>query len=166
MSEKMRPALIGGVLLGVLSAIPVINLANICCCLWAVIGGLIASYLYIKRSAGPVSPGDGALVGLWAGAIGAVIYLVLGIPLSLIFRETLNLFFVRLMSNVDPMQAELLRQQIEAQSRSFGETLLLSTLFALIGAIILAIFSVLGGLIAVPLFEERRAPAGPPSSPQ
>ena len=35
---KLQPALLGGVTIGVLSALPVINLAN-CCCAWILFGG-------------------------------------------------------------------------------------------------------------------------------
>ncbi len=84
MNNKLKPALIGGVLLGLLSAIPVVNLVNVCCCLWALIGGLLASYLYIKNSPVPASAGDGAILGALAGLVGAVIVVVIGIPISII----------------------------------------------------------------------------------
>ena len=83
MNNKLKPALIGGVLLGLLSAIPVVNLVNVCCCLWALIGGLLASYLYIKNSPVPASAGDGAILGALAGLVGAVIVVVIGIPIRL-----------------------------------------------------------------------------------
>ncbi|MCV5168924.1 hypothetical protein OFC04_25775, partial [Escherichia coli] len=58
------------------------------------------------------------------------------------------------MSQVDPAQADLLRTQLENQS--FGQVLMLTTLGALVGAIFLAAFCTVGGLIAVPLFGKRR----------
>ena len=39
-----QAVLLGGLFIGVLSALPIINLAN-CCCLWIVGGGAIAAYL-------------------------------------------------------------------------------------------------------------------------
>ncbi len=82
MNNKVKPALIGGVLLGLLSVIPFVNALNICCCLWAILGGMLASYLYVKNSPTPATPGDGAFVGALAGIIGAVISLIIGIPIS------------------------------------------------------------------------------------
>ena len=67
MNDKMKPALIGGVALGLLSAIPFINILNACCCAWAVVGGALATYLYIKNSVTPVRPGDGAVPGAGCG---------------------------------------------------------------------------------------------------
>ena len=45
MNDKLKPALIGGVILGILSALPAVNT---CCCIWALVGGLIAANIYIK----------------------------------------------------------------------------------------------------------------------
>ena len=83
MNNKLKPALIGGVVLGLLSVIPFVNWANICCCLWAILGGLLASYLYVKNSPTPASAGDGAILGALAGVVGAAITVVIGIPLSI-----------------------------------------------------------------------------------
>src|SRR5437764_1071229 len=82
MNDKMKPALIGGVILGILSAIPFVNIPNICCCAWAIVGGIIAANIYIKNSPAPVRPGDGAVLGAIAGVIGGVINLIVGVPTS------------------------------------------------------------------------------------
>ena len=38
-SGYAQPALIGGVVMGVLSALPIVSGGNLCCCLWVVSGG-------------------------------------------------------------------------------------------------------------------------------
>src|SRR5260370_25414316 len=82
--SKFTPALIGGLVLGILSAIPVVNFGNLCCCLWVLIGGAVAARMLISRSpVFPVRAGEGAAVGALAGAIGSVVNLVLGVPLGL-----------------------------------------------------------------------------------
>src|SRR5215216_4774304 len=81
MNDKLKPALIGGVILGILSAIPALNY---CCCIWAIVGGLIAANLYVKKSPAPVTPADGAIIGAIAGAIGVALIIVIGIPLNLV----------------------------------------------------------------------------------
>ena len=80
MNNKLKPALLGGLIVGVLSAIPFINY---CCCIWSIGGGVLAAYLYIKSSQTPVAMGEGAMVGGMAGAVGAVIYLILGLPIAI-----------------------------------------------------------------------------------
>ncbi len=157
MNNKLKPALIGGVLLGLLSAIPVVNLVNICCCLWALIGGLLASYLYIKNSPVPARAGDGAILGALAGLVGAVIVVVIGIPISIIAGGITRELLIRLIENVNPGQAEAIRIQMEA-----GSTIAGAIVNGIILAVLLVIFSTIGGLLGVPIFEKRKGPIPPP----
>jgi len=157
MNNKLKPALIGGVLLGLLSAIPVVNLVNICCCLWALIGGLLASYLYIKNSPVPASAGDGAILGALAGLVGAVIVVIIGIPISIIAGGITRELLIRLIENLNPGQAEAIRTQMEA-----GSTIPGAILNGIILAVLLVIFSTIGGLLGVPIFEKRKGPIPPP----
>ena len=162
MNNKIKPALIGGVILGLLSAIPFVNFVNLCCCAWAILGGLLASYLYVKNSATPANAGDGAVIGAIAGAIGAVIYLVIGIPLALLSGAAMREMMIKLMANVDPRQAEMFRTQMEAQGESVSGVIIQS----FIGALLLIVFAVVGGLIGVAVFEKRKAgPMAPPPPP-
>src|SRR5919205_431635 len=80
--NKLKPALLGGLIVGLLSAIPFVNY---CCCIWGIGGGLVAGLLYIKGSPVPVPTGDGAIVGALAGVVGAVIYLIIGLPIAFMF---------------------------------------------------------------------------------
>jgi len=157
MNNKLKPALIGGVLLGLLSAIPVVNLVNVCCCLWALIGGLLASYLYIKNSPVPARAGDGAILGVLAGLVGAVIVVVIGIPISIIAGGITRELLIRLIENVNPGQAEAIRIQMEA-----GSTIAGAIVNGIILAVLLVIFSTIGGLLGVPIFEKRKGPIPPP----
>ena len=151
MNNKLKPAIIGGVVIGLLSVIPFVNWVNVCCCLWAILGGVLASYLYIKNSPTPASPGDGALLGVLAGAVGAVISIVVGIPLSILTSGLVTGLLVSLIENVDPSQAEMMRRQMIS-----GQTIAGAIVNGIILAILLVIFSTLGGLLGIPLFEKRK----------
>ena len=157
MNNKLKPAVIGGVVLGLLSVIPFVNLANFCCCLWALLGGALASYLYIKNSPVPATPGDGAILGALAGLVGAVIAVFIGIPLSILMSGVMTGILVRLMESINPSQAELVRSQIAA-----GQTVVGAIVNGLILAVLLVIFSTLGGLIGIPIFEKRKREVMPP----
>lgn len=161
MNTKLKPALIGGVLLGLLSAIPFVNFVNLCCCLWAIVGGLIASYLYVKNSATPANAGDGAIVGAMAGAIGAAIYVVVGIPLSIVTGAAMRDMLINLMARMDPRQAEMFRVQMEAQGESIAGAIIQGLIFA----VLLIVFAVIGGLIGIPLFEKRKGGGAVPPPP-
>ena len=43
--KRHQPALLGGLFIGVLSSLPLVNIGNVCCCLWVVVGGLLTVYL-------------------------------------------------------------------------------------------------------------------------
>jgi hypothetical protein len=168
MNSKVRAAIIGGVVIGLLSAIPYVRLGNVICCLWIVIGGALACYLYIKRSPTPVNVGEGALVGGIAGAIGWAVELIVGVPLTILTGYPELRFMINLMERVDPQKAEAYQRNLEyALSRSFSEQFFysvfsLQTLFTLI---ITVVFALVGGLVAVPLFEKRKADAAPLQPP-
>lgn len=166
MNNKLRPAIIGGVVLGLLSAIPFVNFLNICCCAWAILGGALAVYMYVNASPVPVRSGDGALLGAMAGLIGSVIYWIVGIPLSLLAGNAFNNLIVTLMERVDPNQAETLRRSIElANSQPLIERLPGILLGAIIGLALLTIFSTIGGLIGTAMFEKRKGVADIPPPP-
>lgn len=161
MNNKLKPALIGGVLLGLLSVIPFVSSLNICCCLWAILGGMLAAHLYIKSSPTPVRSGDGAVVGALAGVVGAVIEVILGIPIAYAMGPTMRNMILSLLENVNPQQAELFRHQFEQAGNSITPVIV----NAIILAVLLFIFSVIGGLIGTALFEKRKGGPVPPPPP-
>jgi len=161
MNNKLKPAIIGGVVIGLLSIIPIVNLGNICCCLWAILGGLLATYLYVKNSPLPASPGDGAILGAIAGAVGGLIVIILGIPISIVAGGITRELLIRIMESVNPAQAEMVRERMASGADIAG---------AIVNGIILAvcvvIFSVIGGLLGVPIFEKRKRDTVMPPPPQ
>ena len=44
-NAMLMPAVWGGFFIGVLSALPIVGAANLCCCLWVICGGMVAAYL-------------------------------------------------------------------------------------------------------------------------
>lgn len=143
--NKLKPALIGGVIVGLLSAIPFVQY---CCCIWAIGGGALASFLYIKSSPVPVRIGDGAMVGALAGLVGAVIYLIVSLPIAFFYG------------------AAAIEQSLEQTGMQVPLTgMALIIIGTLVAALFLLVLAVLGGLIAVPLIEKRKNGAPPPPPP-
>jgi len=136
MNNKLKPALLGGLVVGLLSAIPFINY---CCCIWSIGGGVLAAYLYIKSSPIPVSMGGGAMVGGLAGVVGGIIYLVLGLPIAILF-------------GMAAMTDQLSRSGVELPFSG----VLLMIVAGIVGAIFLAVLATLGGIIGVAIFEKRK----------
>jgi len=163
--ERMwKPALAGGVLLGILSSLPVISLFNCVCCAWIIGGGLLASYLYVKDSAFPVTLGRGVAVGLTAGVIGTIVSALFSIPLHLLMKragigivEQLRQALDQL-PNVPPETREMLRS-LSARGNMDVFLYAFGLLFMLV---IYCLFAMLGGAIGVALFEKRK-PGGAPA---
>ena len=145
MINKLKPALLGGLVAGILSVIPFVST---CCCLWAILGGLLASFLYIKSSAAPVTPGGGAGIGAMAGAVGALIFFIIGLPINLFFGTA-------------QMEEAFRRSGMEVPLSGIALVLL----SALMVAVLILIFATLGGILGVPIFEKRKG-APPPPPPQ
>ena len=80
---RKHAVLIGGGFNGVLSALPIIGTANCLCCLWVVGGGVITAWLLQQAQSDPLELGEGAIGGLLAGVVGAVVYTVVWVPLQL-----------------------------------------------------------------------------------
>lgn len=161
MNDKLKPAIIGGVVVGLLSIIPIIGLGNLCCCLWAILGGLLATYLYVKNSPVPAKPADGAILGAIAGAVGGLIVIVLGIPISIVAGGITRELLIRIIENINPSQADLMRIQLAA-----GTSIIIAIRDGVLLAVCLVIFSTLGGLVGVPIFEKRKGTGTTPPQPQ
>lgn len=151
-SRFTQPAIVGGLVVGVLSALPLVSAGNICCCLWVVLGGVTAAYLLQQNQPGPITAGDGALAGLIAGAIGAGIYLVLSIPVTLFVAPFERALFERMSQGGDSMPPEL--RGIMDGPAGAAIRLMLGFVFMLFAG---PVFATLGGLLGAALF--RKAPS-------
>src|SRR5690349_7489225 len=105
-STRLQPALMGGVFIGVPSALPFISAANCCCCLWVIAGGVLTVYLRQQNEPVAIQPSEGALMGLIAGAIGGVIAAVLGYAVAMVMGPWQNEFMRRIMESNQEMPPE------------------------------------------------------------
>ncbi|MCA1583430.1 MAG: hypothetical protein LC791_01195 [Acidobacteria bacterium] len=155
---KFQPALLGGLVIGVLSALPVINLAN-CCCAWILFGGGLAAYLMQQNYPGRIGVGDGALVGLLAGLIGAFVWAVVSIPLNLAIGPLETRMFENVLSNPD------LPPEFRALFENFQGGMVIGAawlVFFFLMLFICALFGMVGGLFGALMFAKDAPPPPPP----
>jgi hypothetical protein len=157
---KLQPALLGGVAIGVLSALPVINIAN-CCCAWILFGGALAAYLMQQNHPEPIQAGDGALVGLMAGVVGSFVYLIISVPISLAMGPLNTQMMQRVLRNSQAMPPEV-REMFEAMSGgpAIGIGLVLGFFVMLF---LSSLFGMLGGIFGALMF--KKDPPSPPPPP-
>ena len=101
------------------------------------------------------------MLGALAGLVGAVISVVLGIPIAYAMGPTMRNLMVSLVQNVDPQQADMMRRSLKRAATAIAPLIIQS----LIGAVLLFVFAIIGGLIGVPIFEKRKGGAPPPPPP-
>jgi hypothetical protein len=156
MGPKLQPALLGGLLIGVLSALPFVSM---CCCLWVIAGGVLATYLLQERLTTPVTAGDATVVGLLAGIFGAILSTVLSQLLALArgvdVTDAINEMIGQ--GRLPPELTGALEQVRDMPPAFFIIGSLVVSLF------IYPIFSMLGALLGVALFK-RQPPPPPPGT--
>ena len=157
-SNRLQPALLGGVFIGVLSALPIISAGNCCCCLWAVSGGVLAVYLRQQRSPVAIDAPEGALMGLMAGVIGGIIGAVLLIPINMLVGP----WQAELMSRILETNEEMPAERREMMRRAAASTGAFAIAGMLINVVLYTVFGMLGGLLGVAIFK-KSAPPQPPT---
>ena len=151
--SKTQPALLGGLFIGVLSALPFINIANACCCLWVVVGGALAAYLMQQNYPYAITVADGALVGLLAGLFGGALGALLSIPIDMVMGPLMRQWmesFMQSRSDVPEEMREML-QNIETGPIGYAFKFVVSIFTG-------TIFGLLGGIIGAAMFKKDTPP--------
>jgi hypothetical protein len=145
--------------LGVLSALPIVNIGNACCCLWVVGGGLVAAYVLQQNQDEPITPADGALVGVLAGVAGAAIHSILSIPIDIVMAPVERAMVQRVLDmgtlppNVRDTLERVSGQQADMSLMFIVMRRVVSFVFMLFVG---GIFSTLGGLLGAVLFKKQK----------
>jgi len=143
------PALIGGGLAGILAAVPFVNCL---CCIWVIGGAMLAAYLLAKETPSQLSPGDGAIVGIFAGIIAAIVEFMVSIP----FRAMEN----RLAQGMLERFSEYLEEMPSGwesffEGGEFTTSMGLSVFGLFISAVVFSALGALGGVLGISLFGKK-----------
>ncbi|MBW9219956.1 hypothetical protein KKP89_00745 [Methanothermococcus sp. SCGC AD-155-N22] len=132
--EMIKPILIGGVIGGVLSSIPIISCLN-CCCLLYILSGAITAYLMSKE----FDPSDTEylVAGALSGGIAGVINWLLGMLINILIYGVMVPFIG------EYYPTELHMEMMGAMNSSLVISMLYIPLYIIIGAI----FGSIGGLL-------------------
>ena len=158
---KLQPAFFGGLVIGVLSALPFVN---VCCSLWMVTGGVVAVYLMQQNHPYPVNAADGALVGLLAGMFGAIVAGLLSIPINMAMGPLLQGMVQSWVAGNPDIPAETKAMLEGVMARSASPTVIGTIVGILISMFIGGILAMLGGLLGVALFKKKDLPPPPPGT--
>jgi hypothetical protein len=151
----IRSAALGGLFIGVLSALPIVGAANCCCCLWIVSGGALASYLEVQQKNRTLTGGEGAAVGALAGVIGAFVWLPIVAVLAVVLGPIQRAILEEIVRNARDMPPEARDVLENMGQRGVGGYLLLF-LFQLVGG---SLFAAIGGILGAMYFKKEVPPA-------
>lgn len=146
--------------MGVLTALPIISAGNLCCCLWVLSGGVVAAYVLQQNEPAPIALGDGALAGLLAGIVGAFVYLILSIPISILVAPLERMMVQRFIERMENMPPEF--REFALSRVAGGLRLMVGFVFWLVVG---AAFSTIGGLIGAAIFQKKLPPGPIPVPP-
>jgi hypothetical protein len=149
-----KPALVGGITAGVLTAVPLVNCF---CCLWIIGGAMLAAYLFAKGSPTSLTPGDGAVLGILTGIVAAVADSIVSLPFETMNREFVQRFMDQFAQFAKEMPSGWERW---LNQRAGGMSPAWFLLGLLASAVIYAAFGALGGVIGASMFSRKKA--GPP----
>jgi len=137
--NKMKmPALVGGVVAGILSGIPYVN---VCCCLFFIGGGAIAAWMLIGKI-GKIELEDGAIVGAISGVIAGVIASILDFIVIVVLMGGTTMLDDASMMGMGEVLA------VSAVS-GFVMMIIQGIIFVILGAI----FGAIGGVIVAKIKE-------------
>jgi hypothetical protein len=146
--EYLRPAIAGGLFLGLLSSLPFLAFGNCLCGLWIQGGGAIATWLLNKQRPGGLKYGDGALAGVLSSLAGTIVWTAVNIPIQAFFftpeaaaqmRELMEQYRAWLPPDFETSMAPLLEPGFNLSRLLTGVITfsLVSGLFAMIGGILM-----------------------------
>jgi hypothetical protein len=175
---KYRATLIGGLVIGLVTGLPLINILNRCCCCGIVLlCGMASLYIYKQEftdEMAPLESSDALILGILAGIAGAFIGTAVLVLSRFIFGPVDEKLLLKVLQRVQE-QGSLTPEMSDFVSDKLIKTLeksiedgvnigdILSEL--LFGIILYPIFSMLGGLIGFGIFGKKKPGAPFPTHP-
>lgn len=152
---KLKPALIGGALFGVLANVPYVDMANVACCALYIGGGLLASYLFFKDKEPFAKPyAEGAAVGLWTGVFGGIVTATVGTVVRLLGVGQDPEAAASALAEFENIGVEVPQWALEVMG--LGQVTGWSIATTVAAALLLfCIFGTVGGLLGATFFHEK-----------
>lgn len=152
--DFLKPSLLGGLAVAVLSALPLVSAGNILCCLWAQTGGGLSVWLLNKQRPGGLNYSDGALGGVLSGLIGAIITTVISIPIQMLVVTPEAIADIRGQlekSQMPPAWIDGMTRFLEP-GFDLGRTLII----LLVYMVLFGLFAMIGGILTTAMIGKKR----------
>lgn len=152
----MKAALLGGLVGGLLSGLPFIKAGNCCFCLWVMLGGVIAVYIYSKQLYA-MTGGTAALLGMQSGMVSAVVSTIISIPFQLIMTRVAGGFQREMIEKMMEQNPDFPPQFRDFMLRMFSPEFAVGLIIFgfIISLVVFSLFGALGGIIGRSLFKSH-----------
>ena len=165
--SKLTSALYGGLIMGAISGLPVLNIVNCFCCAGVLLGGFLSVMFYkneLSTTMPPLTSSDGMQLGALAGLFGALFGSILHILTLVAIGDVTSGMVLNILKNMNlPPEAMDAIEQSIAQAGALTAFVIVKQI--LISLIIDPLFGLLGGLIGFNVFKPKTPMMMPPSPP-
>jgi hypothetical protein len=151
----LMPALYGGVIMALISAIPGLNLINCLCCAGVMLGGFMAVFFYKKElmpDMSPLTSSDGMQLGALAGVFGGIIGSILTI---IIMKAVGNIGGEMMLSFMESFRDKFPSEAWDQMEQAIREGDI-SAFNLIIGFVADVIFGLIGGLIGYSILKPKQ----------
>jgi len=154
--SRFQPALLGGLFIGIMSALPGVNIGNCCCCLWVLSGGMLSTYLLQSRQDAPVETSEVMVQGLIAGAVGGVLSGIISVALQPLIGPWQQQIAAQMMERLQTALPPENRTQFEEAMRQQGSaSTRVEILRSLMFVPISAAFATAGAALGLAFFRKK-----------
>ena len=169
--DKIKPAVIGGSIMAIISTVPYLNMLNCLCCAGIMLGGIAAVYFYQKSlpvNAPPLKTKYGVILGAFAGVFGAILETLITVFTIKYFAQ--NYFdsaYIEIERSIDQLhengsEIPLILIQVQDTIASFAQEIAEHGFSFILTIIILVfntfkdvLFGLLGGLLGVAILQKK-----------
>jgi len=145
-------SLLAGAIMALLSAIPYVSSLNFCCCLWVLVGGFWAAYLFWS-AARSITVIQGVVVGMLAGTWAAPIYSALT---AILWRTMSDQFIAQFNQVMETSNAQIPPEMLDLITE-FSTSPIIAFLVVLCGSLIVfPIIAAIGSTIGALIFGKRK----------
>ncbi len=159
---QMTAVVIATFIMVFMSLFPVLNIINLFCCAGIMLGGAAGTYYYsrqLEKNGMFIQNKDGIMIGLLAGIISAILYVIFSTLILMISKENPVEMVYKMTDQYGfkmPSESEQMLRGIKEEYNQRGFSLFMIGMELLSRIVTHCIFGPIGGLLVASIINKRR----------